>query len=202
MGHACRLISNETYRATIYSVHFKFIMFITNDASRSPVSDFICEPGNTGWIAAELTLQQNWFLACLEQSEVIEGDDELSCERTMLFTDFRSVEQLIDTGPQHGIRLKSVHIFTPGHVNGSDAWKMDQIGKVWLGREPDSEYAPMDVFETISGEKYVASFIGLTVNALQIESLKFNFVNRPQQQCSIAPSVRPSQPGDAGVNEI
>ncbi|HCY15445.1 MAG: hypothetical protein A2Z93_01555 [Curvibacter sp. GWA2_64_110] len=169
-------------------------MFITSDSFRSPVSAFFCEPGNTGWIAAELGLQQSWFLAYFEQAETAEGDDEFSCERTMLFTDFRSVEQLIDAGPERGIRLKSVHILTPGHVNGTDTWKMDQIRSVWLGREPHSEYIPMNVFETISGEKYSASFIGLTADELQIESLKFNFIDRPQQHFSITPIVGPRQP--------
>lgn len=152
-------------------------MFITSDTFRSPMSAFFCEKGHTGWVAAELALQQNWFLAYFEQAE-IDGNGESSCERTMLFTDFQAVEQLIGTGPENGISLKSVHILTPGHVNGTATWKMEQIGAVWLGRESNSKYLPMDIFETISGERYSASFLGLSVEKLQIESLKFNFVNQ------------------------
>ena len=37
-------------------------------------------------------------------------------------------QQLINMGPESGIHLKSVHILTPGHVNGTDTWKMDQVG--------------------------------------------------------------------------
>lgn len=157
-------------------------MFITSDAFRSPMSALFCEPSNTGWMAAELALQQIWFLVNFEQFENTK-EDEFSCERTMLFTDFRSVEQLINMGPESGIRLKSVHILTPGHVNGTDTWKMDRIGAVWLGREPHSEYVPMDVFETTSGKKYSASFVGLTADELQIESLKFNFIDQSLQNC-------------------
>jgi hypothetical protein len=53
---------------------------------------------------------------------------------------------------------------------------MDRIGAVWRGREPHSEYIPMDVFETTSGKKYAASLIWLTDNEFQVEALKFNFV--------------------------
>jgi hypothetical protein len=164
-------------------------MFITSESFRSPVSAFFCEPGSTGWIATELALHQNWFLALFEQTEAAEGGDGFSCERTMLFTDFRSVEQLIDSGQDSGIRLKSLHILTPAHVNGTDSWKMDQIGAVWLGREPHPEYIPLDVFETTTGEKYSASLMGLPGDELQIESIKFNFTGKPL-------SIHPERPGE------
>lgn len=157
------------------------VMFITRDAFRSPMAALFCEPGDTGWKAAELALQHTWFLVYFEQLDTSE-EDGFACGRTMLFTDFRSVEQLINMGPEDGINLKSVHILTPGHVNGTDSWKMDRLSAVWLGKEPTSEYIPMDVFETISGEKYSASFAGLTADELQIESLKFNFTDQPLQQ--------------------
>ena len=151
-------------------------MFITRAAFRSPVSSLFCEPGETAWIAAELTLQKTWFLAYFEQFET-PGNTEFACGRTMLFSEFSGVEQLIDLGPESGIHLKSVHILTPGHVNGTDTWKMDQIGVVWSGRGPHTEDIPMDVFETISGEKYPALFGGHTVVEFQLDAMKFNFIN-------------------------
>lgn len=155
-------------------------MFITRDAFRSPMSAFFCAPGDTGWTAAELALQQTWFLAYFEQLETSE-EDSFGCGRTMLFTDFRSVEQLINMGPENGIHLKSVHILTPGHVNGTESWRMDRLGAVWAGRDPKSSHIPMDVFETTSGKKYSASFVGLPADELQIESMKFNFTDQTVQ---------------------
>lgn len=151
-------------------------MFLTRAPFRSPVSSLFCEPDETVWTATELALQQTWFLAYFEQFET-PGDEEFACGRTMLFADFRGVEQLISIGPKSGIRLKSVHIVTPGHVNGTNTWKMDQIGVVWSGREPHSEYIPMDVFETTTGEKYSASFVGLNADEFQLDAMKFKFAN-------------------------
>lgn len=149
-------------------------MFITRDTFRSPMAALFCEAGDACWKAAELVLQQTWFLVNFEQVDNSE-EDGFAHERTMLFTDFQSVEQLIDVSPEEGIHLRSVHILTPGHVNGTNSWKMDRLGAVWLGKEPTSEYIPMNIFETTAGDKYSASFVGLPAEELQIESLKFSF---------------------------
>lgn len=156
-------------------------MFITRDAFRSPISALFCEVGDTCWRAAELVLQQTWFVVSFEQVDA-STDDGFGHERTMLFTDFQNVEQLINMGPKDGIHLKFVHILTPGHVNGTASWKMERLGAVWLGKEPNSEYIPMDVFETISGKRYSASFVGLTADALEIESMKFNFTEHSREK--------------------
>lgn len=153
-------------------------MFITRDAFRSPMATLFCQAGDSCWIAAELVLPQTWFLVNFEQVDNGEKDG-FAYERTMLFTDFQSVEQLIGANPKEGIHLRSVHILTPGHVNGTNNWKMDRLSAVWLGKEPVSEYIPMNIFETISGDKYSASFVGLTAEELQIESLKFRFSDQP-----------------------
>ncbi|MBT0571289.1 hypothetical protein KIK84_13220 [Curvibacter sp. CHRR-16] len=151
-------------------------MFLTRAPFRSPISALFCEPDETVWTATELALQQTWFLAYFEQSETME-DEEFACGRTILFAEFSGVEQLIGLGPESGIRLKSVHILTPGHVNGTDNWKMDQIGAVWSGREPDTEHSPMDVFETTTGELYSASFVGHNADEFQLDAMKFKLVN-------------------------
>lgn len=151
-------------------------MFLTRAPFLSPISSLFCEPDENVWTATELVLQQTWFLAYFEQSETLE-EDEFACARTMLFAEFSGVEQLIGLAPESGIRLKSVHILTPGHVNGTDNWKMDQIGAVWSGRESQTEYSPMDVFETTSGDMYSASLAGHNADKLQLDAMKFKLVN-------------------------
>lgn len=151
-------------------------MFLTRAPFRSPVSSLFCDPDETVWTATELALQQTWFLAYFEQFETPDHE-EFACARTMLFADFSGVEELIGLGTENGIRLKSVHILTPAHVNGTSTWKMDQIGVVWSGREPHTEYIPMDVFETTNGEKYSASFVGRDADEFQLDAMKFKFTN-------------------------
>ena len=150
-------------------------MFITREAYKSPVSDFLSGIGDLGWSATEVALQQVWFLVHLEEIEA-EDDAGYTCVRTMLLFDFHSVEHFLQAGQGSGLRLKSVHIVTPGHVNGSDSWQMDQLRAVWQGREMVDEHEiPMDIFETVSGKKYPASFCSLSVEELAGDTLKFQF---------------------------
>lgn len=150
-------------------------MFITRDAYKSPVSALFLGSGEAGWLAAELALQQVWFLVHLEEFDSVD-DPAFSSSRTVLLFDFRSVERFILSNQDGRVRLKSAHIVTPGHVNGSDSWKMDQLRAVWQGRELVDDYeVSMDIFETVSGEKYPASFSGLSIEELAGETLKFEF---------------------------
>jgi hypothetical protein len=150
-------------------------MFITRDAYKSPVSALFLRNGEAGWSATELVLQQTWFLVQLQEFDAVD-ESEFSCCRTVLLFDFQSVEQFILSNQEGKVRLKSVHIVTPGHVNGSDSWKMDQLRAVWQGIEPIDEFeVPMDIFETVTGEKYTASFTGLSTKELASDTLKFEF---------------------------
>lgn len=150
-------------------------MFITREAYKSPVSAFLSSIGDIGWSATEVALQQVWFLVHLEEIEA-EDDVGYTSVRTMLLFDFQSVERFLQTGQGSGLRLKAVHIVTPSHVNGSDSWQMDQLRAVWQGREMVDEHEiPMDIFETVSGKKYPASFCCLSVEDLAGDILKFQF---------------------------
>lgn len=111
--------------------------------------------------------------------------DGFTFERTMLFTDFQNVEQLIDTGPEEGIRLMSVHILTPSNANGTNSWKMDRLGAVWIGKEPASEYLSINIFETISGDRYTDSFGKVTAEEMEIKSLKFKFADLSKRQDAV-----------------
>lgn len=150
-------------------------MFITREAYRSPVSALFLSGGDVVWTATELGLQQIWFLAHLEEVDTEDGDGYAS-NRTMLLSDFQSIEHFLQSSHDGKVRLKSVHILTPGHVNGSDGWQMDRLRAVWQGREMLDEHPiPTDIFETVSGKKYPASFCGLSVEELAGDTLKFRF---------------------------
>lgn len=149
-------------------------MFITRNAQKSPIAALFLEDGEAGWPSTELALQQLWFLVQLEESDP--DDAEFSCNRTVLLFDFRSVEQFLLSGQSDDVRMKSAYIVTPEHVNGGKGWKMDQLRAVWQGREPVGEYErPMDIFETVSGEKYPASFSSVSIEEMVTDKIKFEF---------------------------
>lgn len=150
-------------------------MFITRDAFKSPAAALLLGKGEFGWSVTELALQQTWFLVQLEEFDAV-GDSDLTHDRTLLLFDFQSVEQFILSGGENNLRLRSVHIVTPGHVNGSNSWQMDQLRAVWQGREPVDGYEiPMNIYETVCGKKYPASFSDLPSKELLTDTLKFEF---------------------------
>lgn len=150
-------------------------MFITREAYKSPVSALFLNRGELVWSVAELALQQIWFIANLEEVDS-EGDNGNASLRTMLVFDFESVAHFLNAEQDGKVRLKSVHIVTPGHINGSDHWQMDQLRAVWQGREFVDEYEiPTDVFETVSGKKYTSTFCSHSAEELNAEILKFRF---------------------------
>lgn len=149
-------------------------MFITRDAYKSQTTAFLLGEGEAGWTVAELALKQTWFLVEFQDFDEVD-DSGFACIQTLLLFDFKSVEHFILTNRENKRRLKSVHIVTPGHVNGSDGWKMDQLRAVWQRREAVNAYAmQIDIFETTCGKKYPASFSGLPVDKLLTDTLKFD----------------------------
>lgn len=150
-------------------------MFITREAYKSPASNLFSSSGDIVWSMAELALQQIWFLAHLEEVDA-ENADGYANNRTVLLFDFETIERFLQSDQDGRIRLKSVHILTPGHINGSDSWQMDQLRAVWQGREIVDEHpVPTDIFETVSGKKYPASYCNLPVEELAGDTLKFRF---------------------------
>lgn len=148
-------------------------MFITREVYKSPASAIFAGSETLVWSAAELGVQQSWFLAQLEESDAQKGDGHASI-RTIFLFDFTSVEHFLHSNQDDRIRLKSVHIVTPGHVNGSNGWQMDQLRAVWQGREVIDEHeVPTNIFETVSGRKYPATYCGATVEELAGDTLKF-----------------------------
>lgn len=129
-------------------------MLLTLDKHRSPISSLFFGAGETCWLSGELSLQQAWYLVQLQEVEVIDAQ-RVTCDRTVLLFDFRSIEDLLEKGSASPLRVKAAHIVTPGHMNGTDSWQMERITKVMSGHQDiDGEEMLVDVLITVEGRKY------------------------------------------------
>lgn len=152
-------------------------MFITHDTFKSPAAALFLGAGANGWSSCELVLQQAWFLVQLLEFDEVD-DLEHACEKTVLLFDFRNIEELISRGQRSSVRVGSVHIVTPGHVNGTGAWQMALLKAVWSGCEMfDDEKVPVDILETIDGQKYSDAFGYRAAGKVVAKTLKFEFAN-------------------------
>lgn len=112
------------------------------------------------WEATELALQSPWFVANLEVKDDVE--EAHSITNTVLLMDFKMVEPFLQPGPGSKARLSSIHIVTPGYLNGEGNWQMERLRAVWQGHEMVEEVAiPTDIFETVSGKRYLSAFCSL-----------------------------------------
>lgn len=148
-------------------------MFITNDVFRSPMSDLFGDAGCSYWPTVELGLQQMWFLMSVREAQ--QGDGEIfDITRTMFVSDFHYVEEFLEVyESKKEIRLKSLHVVTPEHINGTNGWAMDELAKVWAAQEPDEPTQNAMVFETKSGRRFTSSMLGTPVEAFSFDSLRF-----------------------------
>ena len=150
-------------------------MFITREAYKSHFSALFLQNGEAAWSATEIALQQTWFLIQFQEIGV-SCNSEFALSRTVLLFDFQSVEQLILSVNDSNVRLKSVHIVTPAHVNGTNDWKMDQLRAVWNGIvSVDERETSTNIFETVSGKKYPSLFSSRSLGEFAGETLKFEF---------------------------
>lgn len=74
------------------------------------------------------------------------------------------------------LKLESVLIITPGHVNGSDTWKMETLKSVWTAEEPSAPGQLVDIFETLAGVTYARSMLETPVESLHNKTLRFSWV--------------------------
>ncbi|MCB8746999.1 hypothetical protein LHU53_08775 [Rhodoferax sp. U2-2l] len=151
-------------------------MFITRSTYQSPVSAMFASSGEQIWDAAELALQQIWFVVNLGVIEDVE--DEFTRVSTILVSDFKSIEPLLQSGQASNTKLISVQIVTPDHVNGSRNWQMERLRAVWQGHEMfEDQSIPTEIFETMSGKKYPGRFCSISVEELACSNLMYQLPN-------------------------
>lgn len=156
-------------------------MFITNDAFLSPIHNAFADVGDSYWTAAEVSLQTIWFLMALR---FVDRSGKVPYEfgKTLLLSNVDQVAHFL-TRDDPDISVSSAYIVTPGHVNASQGWGMDELVKVWNAQEPDATEQHVTVYETLSGKRYCDSFLETPVNELINQSLRFELPTAHIDKC-------------------
>lgn len=130
-------------------------MFNTKEDFRSPLSALMSVDGDTSWLAAELALEVPWFMVVFVQPTLAGHEVVLMRSRTMMFAHIQDVESLLAEHAKGQVKVVSVLVVTPGHLNGSGRWKMELLKAVWMAQEPSVEGPPTgEMYETDEGVKY------------------------------------------------
>lgn len=146
-------------------------MFITNDAFRSPIHNAFADVGDSYWTSAEVSLHSIWFLIALRFVDR-SNKEPFEFGKTLLLSNLEQVAHFL-TLDDPDLSVGSAHIVTPGHVNGSQGWAMDELTKIWNAQEPDATQQQVTIYETLSGRRYSNSCLETPVNELTNQSLLF-----------------------------
>lgn len=150
-------------------------MFITNQAFKSPISQLLGNPDEQYWAAAELALCHPWFLVTFRHTQETDATDTLEITRTILLSNVTDVEHWAHQEQGGSMQLESVLLVSPGHLNGTDGWRMEPLSAVWTAEEPSTGGQMVDIYETRAGVKYVHSMLGTQIGELHNETLRFRF---------------------------
>ena len=150
-------------------------MFITDNAFKSPISGLFGECEEQYWLAAEVALQHPWFLVTFRQKEPIDDVDAIEIKRTMLLADVADVECLAQQEAGGLQQFESAQVVTPGHLNGTDGWKMDPLAAVWTAEEPAEPGQAVEILETRAGVKYARSMLETPIGELRNQTLRCRF---------------------------
>jgi len=156
-------------------------MFITNDAFLSPIHNAFAGAGDSYWSSTEVSLQTIWFLMALR---VVDRSDKVpfEFERTVLLSNHDQIAHFL-TLDDPDLSVNSAYIVTPGHVNGSRGWAMEELIKIWNAQEPDETEQYVAVYETVSRKRYCNSFLETPVNELTNLSLLFELPSEHISRC-------------------
>lgn len=159
----------------LQSIEFiKNTMFLANEAYRSPVAPLFYGPEYSGWDALDLSLHTEWFLASFNQIEG-RGKHKTAIRRTMLFSNFSGLEPLVTNAPNSNLTLESIHLVTPGHLNRTKTWALEQVRTIWEAKCPDDLDQAYHVFETMDGHRYAFPQVAVALDAVQLGQMSYQF---------------------------
>ncbi len=104
------------------------------------------------WSAVSLRIHLPWFYVVLSNGD-IDGLKRVD----MLF--ISNVNDLVDMNYAPSIQVLQAYLVSPGHLNESDKWKMEEISCIKSGLEPERDQLAY-IYELENGHRYIESALG------------------------------------------
>ena len=127
-------------------------MFETHDGAEIPVPPVFGEPGLRLWSYVRSRLHVPWLHVVYSLSYEEEGE-RYSLREMMFLTQVGQLQQLQETGAQ----IVAIDLMSPGHLNGTDGWKLEALAEIWEGAVPKTEGQVAQVYVLKNGTRYVDS---------------------------------------------
>lgn len=99
-------------------------MFITTRQAEVTGSLTILEPGHQGWHFVQQHLMTPWFHTTIARCE-----DGLEIHDVVFVDNVQTLTSLLEL-TEKGVQVKSVHLVSPGWLNGAGDWRMEKLLEV------------------------------------------------------------------------
>jgi hypothetical protein len=150
-------------------------MFLTHQAHRSMLSDYLPDLDETYWRVAQVVINQPWFVVKSVHIERSDEGEEITTHRTMLFSSIVDVDDSIRGKTNERLKVAAAFIVTPAYMNGTDVWKMERLCAVWTAKEPHEPAQAVHIFETAESNLYSTSALDTPVGELRYRMLRLVF---------------------------
>ena len=150
-------------------------MFLTREAHRSRLSDYLPDIDETYWRVAQVVINQPWFVLKTLHTERFDEGEESTTHRTMLFSSIVDVDDSIRGKTNQRLKVAAAFIVTPAHMNDTDGWMMERLCAVWTAKEPHKPTQRVYIFETAEGNRYSTSALDTPVEELRYKMLRLVF---------------------------
>jgi hypothetical protein len=76
---------------------------------------------------------------------------------TCMLSSVHDVTELVNFCTEHEYLVASARVMTPGEMNKTGVWTLDELAAIWEAEEPESPRYKALVYETASGKHYAHS---------------------------------------------
>lgn len=126
-------------------------MFETIDSSKMNVPIELLSEGQHIWKSVNVRLHVPWFYVQYQKE----------CENFTVSSHLELVtseEQITEMASFENIKIIDVYIVSPGHLNGSDGWKMEKLREIWTAKSKTLETDEMGVIYVLrNNREYIYS---------------------------------------------
>jgi len=141
-------------------------MFETNDSAEIQIPPVFGDTGDRLWTFVRWKLHTPWFHV-VYQTLTPDAATGLTFSDMMFLT---WVKQLLLLREDPAVHIEEVDLVSPGHMNGSNRWKLEPLAEIWEGIDPGSENMPAHVYVLENGARYMES--GLATPESELRNLR------------------------------
>lgn len=155
-------------------------MFATYNSWKSKVHDCFCAPNQHFWSSVELGLNKPWFVITVCQTESSKGSNAIEFLRNIMVSNVSDIEMFAQKDVASSQRLVSAMIVIPNSVDEEGAWSMEPLSAIWTADELEAPGVSVDICETQSGSKIVATFGAPLMSELTNFTLRYRLPFEPK----------------------